>query len=131
MPTASSRHRKGSLVTRLLFVQVALGALILVGNVSAQTPDSLPPPGALKNMSLEQLMDIEVSSVSRRPERLSETASAIQVITRDDIRRSGATRLPEALRLATNLEVAQLDAQPMGHQRPRLQQPPSRTSCSC
>jgi iron complex outermembrane receptor protein len=110
MPTASSRHRIGRLTTRLLPVQVALGALILAGNVSAQTPDSLPPPGALKNMSLEQLMAIEVSSVSRRPERLSETASAIQVITRDDIRRSGATRLPEALRLATNLEVDQLDA---------------------
>ena len=76
----------------------------------AQTPDSLPSPGALKQMSLEQLMAIEVSSVSRRPEHLSETASAIQVITRDDIRRSGATRLPEALRLATNLEVDQVDA---------------------
>jgi iron complex outermembrane receptor protein len=61
-------------------------------------------------MSLEELMAIEVSSVSRRPERLSEAASAIQVITREDIRRSGATRLPEALRLAGNLQVAQLDA---------------------
>ena len=95
---------------RLLPVQAAFGALILVTSASAQTPDSLPSPGALKNMSLEQLMAIEVSSVSRRPEHLSETASAIQVITREDIRRSGATRLPEALRLATNLEVDQLDA---------------------
>ncbi len=55
-------------------------------------------------------MALEVTSVSKRPEKLSETASAIQVITGDDIRRAGATRLPEALRLATNLEVAQLDA---------------------
>jgi iron complex outermembrane recepter protein len=110
LPTASSRHRIGRLTPRLLPVQVALGALMLAGNLSAQSPDSLPSPGTLKNMSLEQLMAIEVSSVSRRPERLSETASAIQVITRDDIRRSGATRLPEALRLATNLEVDQLDA---------------------
>jgi outer membrane receptor protein involved in Fe transport len=83
---------------------------MLVTRAVSQVPDSLPPPGLLKQMSLEQLMAIEVSSVSRRPERLSETASAIQVITRDDIRRSGATRLPEALRLATNLEVDQLDA---------------------
>jgi iron complex outermembrane receptor protein len=89
---------------------VALGAVMLVTRARSQIPDSLLAPGLLKKMSLEQLMAIEVSSVSRRPERLSETASAIQVITRDDIRRSGATRLPEALRLATNLEVDQLDA---------------------
>src|SRR6185436_14103355 len=110
MPTALSRHRKGNRAAGLVPVLVALGALLFAGNLSAQTPDSLPSPGALKNMSLEQLMAIEVSSVSRRPERLSETASAIQVITREDIRRSGATRLPEALRLAANLEVAQLDS---------------------
>jgi iron complex outermembrane receptor protein len=59
---------------------------------------------------VEALMDIEVTSVSRRPEKLSETASAIQVITQEDIRRSGATSLPEALRLASNLEVAQVDS---------------------
>jgi iron complex outermembrane recepter protein len=110
MPNSSPRPRRGSLAARLLPVQAALGALILVSSASAQTPDSLPSPGALKNLSLEQLMAIEVNSVSRRPEHLSETASAIQVITRDDIRRSGATRLPEALRLAINLEVDQLDA---------------------
>ena len=110
MPNSSPSPRRGRLAARLLAVQAALGALILVSSAFAQAPDSLPSPGALKNMSLEQLMAIEVSSVSRRPERLSETASAIQVITRDDIRRSGATRLPEALRLATNLEVDQLDA---------------------
>jgi len=55
-------------------------------------------------------MNIEVTSVSGRPEKLSETASGIQVITAEDIRRSGATSLPEALRLASNLEVAQIDA---------------------
>ncbi|MCA1851871.1 MAG: TonB-dependent receptor plug domain-containing protein, partial [Beggiatoa sp.] len=64
----------------------------------------------LKKLSLEELMEIEVTSVSKHPERLSETASAIQVITQEDIRRSGATRLPEALRLASNLEVAQVDS---------------------
>lgn len=52
-------------------------------------------------------MELEVISVSRRPEKLSETASAIQVVTRDEIRRSGATGIPEALRLADNLQVAQ------------------------
>jgi iron complex outermembrane receptor protein len=61
----------------------------------------------LKSLSLDQLMDVEVTSVSRHAEKLLTTASAIQVITREDIRRSGATSIPEALRLADNLEVAQ------------------------
>lgn len=64
----------------------------------------------LKRLSLEELMDIEVTSVSRRPERLSDAASAVQVIRQEDIRRSGATSLPEALRLASNLHVAQIDS---------------------
>ena len=76
----------------------------------AQQPDTAASPGALKKLTLEQLMNLEVTSVSRRPEKLSQAASAIQVITQDDIRRSGATSLPEALRLASNLEVAQVDS---------------------
>src|SRR5918999_269967 len=86
------------------------GLVIFSGYAFAQTEQALPPPSALKKLSVEELMDIEVTSVSKRPERLSETASAIQVITQEDIRRSGATRLPEALRLASNLEVAQIDS---------------------
>src|SRR5947208_14405246 len=65
---------------------------------------------ALKRLTLDQLMNVEVMSVSRRPKRLFETPSAIQVITQDEIRQSGATSLPEALRLASNLQVAQVDA---------------------
>lgn len=64
----------------------------------------------LKKLSFEDLMNIEVTSVSKTSKKLSETASAIQVITSEDIKRFGATRLPEALRLASNLEVAQRDA---------------------
>ena len=75
-----------------------------------QTQPPLPSLSALKQMSMEQLMDIEVTSVSKRPEKLSAVASAIQVITADDIRRAGATSIPEALRLASNLEVAQIDS---------------------
>lgn len=64
----------------------------------------------LKKMSMEELMNLEVTSVSRRAEKLTAAASAIQVITRDDIRRSTATNLPEVLRLATNLQVAQINS---------------------
>jgi iron complex outermembrane receptor protein len=65
----------------------------------------------LANLSLEELSELSVVSVSRQPQLLAETPSAIQVITREDIRRSGASSIPEALRLATNLQVAQDGAQ--------------------
>src|SRR5436190_696272 len=68
------------------------------------------PARSLADLSLEELSDIEVTSVSRRPERLSEAAASIFVITAESIRRSGVTTLPEALRLAPNLQVARLDA---------------------
>jgi iron complex outermembrane recepter protein len=89
---------------------LTLSLLLGPGRAVAQTPDTLSGAGALKRLSLEQLMNIEVTSVSRRPEKLSATASAIQIITGDDIRRSGATNLPEALRLSPNLQVAQANA---------------------
>jgi iron complex outermembrane receptor protein len=69
--------------------------------------------GASKDLaqsSLEELMNIEVSSVSRREQPLSQVAAAVFVITQDDIRRSGARCIPEALRLAPGVEVAQIDA---------------------
>jgi iron complex outermembrane recepter protein len=74
---------------------------------AAENGDTVTPPSALKNLSLDELMGVEVTSVSRHSEKLSATPSAIQVITSEDIRRSGASSLPEALRLADNLDVAQ------------------------
>jgi iron complex outermembrane receptor protein len=55
-------------------------------------------------------MNIEVITLSRMPQKLTENASAIQVITNEDIRRSGATNIPEALRLASNLQVSQINS---------------------
>jgi iron complex outermembrane receptor protein len=95
---------------RAVCVSIALVLAVPGGRVLAQVPDTVPPPGALKRLSLEQLMNIEVTSVSRRSERLSSTASAIQIITADDIRRSGAASVVEALRLAPNLQVAQANS---------------------
>jgi len=63
--------------------------------------------GQLKQLNVEDLMNVEITSVARHPEKILEAASAIQVITQEDIRRSGATSIPEALRLADNLQVAQ------------------------
>ena len=87
---------------------IGLAFVLVTGSAFGQQPDSAVQ--ALKALSLEQLMDIAVTSVSKRPEKLSGTASAIQVITGEEIRRSGATSLAEALRLAPNLQVAQVNA---------------------
>ncbi len=59
-------------------------------------------------MTLEELGNIKVTSVSKKPERLAEAPASVFVITAEDIRRSGATSLPEALRIAPNLHVARL-----------------------
>lgn len=64
----------------------------------------------LADLSLEQLTKITVMSASRREESLAETPASLYVITRDDIRRSGANTVPEILRLAPNLQVARADA---------------------
>jgi iron complex outermembrane receptor protein len=64
----------------------------------------------LADLSLEELANTQVTSVSRRPERLSDAAASVFVITAEAIRRSGATTLPEALRLAPNLQVARVNA---------------------
>jgi iron complex outermembrane receptor protein len=75
----------------------------------AQQPDP-GSEGRLKGLSLEQLGNIEVTTVSKGPVKLSQTAAAIYVITQEDIRRSGVRSLPEALRLAPGVDVAQIDS---------------------
>jgi iron complex outermembrane receptor protein len=109
--TSNLRHVATFTGRKLLAISCLVLGLASFSRVAfGQTQQPPSSPGALKKLSVEELLDLEVISVSKHPERLSETASAIQVITREDIRRSGATRLPEALRLASNLEVAQLDS---------------------
>ncbi len=70
-------------------------------------PPDQDPSTKLKGLSLEQLMEIDVTSVSRRSEPVSGAAAAITVITGEDLRRSGANNLPDALRITAGLEVAQ------------------------
>jgi iron complex outermembrane receptor protein len=64
----------------------------------------------LTTLSLEALMDIEVTSASRKSQRLANTAAAVFVINQDDIRRSGATNLPDLLRMAPGVQVARIDS---------------------
>lgn len=71
-------------------------------------------PRELNSLSIEDLAQIEVTSVSKRAQPLSEAPAAIYVIDSEDIRRSAANSLPEALRLAPNLQVQQIDARQYG-----------------
>ncbi|MCU1228952.1 MAG: hypothetical protein JWO97_1836, partial [Acidobacteria bacterium] len=70
----------------------------------------LEAPEDLANLDLQSLMKLEITSVSRRPEHLSDAAASIYVITGEEIERSGATSLPEALRLAPTLDVVEVHA---------------------
>jgi iron complex outermembrane receptor protein len=64
----------------------------------------------LTQASLEDLMNIEVTSVSKKEQTLARTGAAVFVITQEDIHRSGATNIPDVLRMAPGVDVAQIDA---------------------
>ena len=66
-----------------------------------------PPPSDLASLDLEELAKIKVTSASRKPESLGTVAASLYVLTRDDIRRSAATSLPELLRLVPISEIEQ------------------------
>jgi iron complex outermembrane receptor protein len=70
--------------------------------------DNSDPLRELSRMSLEQLANVEVTSVSKSAQSLSSAAASIYVITREEILRSGVLSIPEALRLAPNLQITQL-----------------------
>src|SRR5579864_6822200 len=74
------------------------------------TQSSQNPPENLKQLSLAELGNVEVTTVSKDPQQVQKTPAAVFVITQEDIRRSGATSIPEALRLAPGVEVARIDA---------------------
>ncbi len=97
-------------------ISVAVAAMTAATAATAQDLSSEPDGSApatvedLRALSIEQLADIQVTSVARRPQRLADAPAAIYVIDHDDIVRSGALTLPEILRLAPNLQVAQTGA---------------------
>jgi len=96
----TSAHRWSALV---------LNALLAVAGTTALAAEPTRVAD-LADLSIEELGNIQVTSVSKRPERLADAPASIFVITGEDIRRAGATRLAEALRLAPNLEVARASA---------------------
>jgi len=94
---------------------MALSMYAIAGHAAAESgaPDVQKEPDVPKKLihsSIEDLMNIEVTSVARKPQKLSESASAVYVITQEDIRRSGMSSIPELLRMVPGLSVAQFDA---------------------
>ena len=86
---------------------------IVLQAAAASAADTVTKPGStadLSGLTIDELANIEISSVSKRAEPLSSAPAAIYVITREEIRRYGATSIPEILRLAPNLQVARVDA---------------------
>src|SRR6267142_1135858 len=81
-------------------------AAVLAANLGAQGQQRVPD---VTTLSMEDLMNMQVTSVSKRTQKVADAAAAVFVITQEDIRRSGATSIPEALRLVPGLEVARID----------------------
>ncbi len=86
-----------------------LGLVILLTtfNVYGNSPDT--QIDYLKSLNIEDLLKTQVTSVSKKPENLEDTAAAIFVITSDDIKRTGARNIPEALRMVPGIQVAHID----------------------
>jgi iron complex outermembrane receptor protein len=110
-PPARRYHRG---YPRNSFSPITLAALLLLAtplfcSAPLYAQETYQSPTELKKLPLEELVDVEIMSAARRPEPLSQAASAIDVITADDIERAGVTNIPDALRLGTEMQVAQID----------------------
>src|SRR5205085_10253388 len=94
--------------------RAAISALLITGLVNESRANSgekdQQTEGRLRRTSLEDLGQIEVTTASKEPVKASRIPAAIYVITQEDIQRSGATSVPEVLRQAPGVEVAQVDS---------------------
>lgn len=104
-PPATSRFCCGSDLAALGLLVLLTAATVALGQVENDGGDN-----PVKHLSLQELGNIQVTTASRKPEEAMKTAAAIYVITQEDIERSGATTIPEALRLAPGVEVARIDS---------------------
>jgi iron complex outermembrane recepter protein len=101
------RHYRSN---RISWPCILISTVIILPYQSAASAAPMPRSTAFHELSLQQLSEIEVTSVSKQSEKLLDAPASIFVITNDDIRRSGVTSIPEALRLAPGVEVARINA---------------------
>ena len=109
MKAIQANHRRLNLVRTMGLLVLWLGTL-LVGAEEKGAP-KIREPEDFTSLSLEQLGSIKITSVSKKSEPLAAAPAAVSVITGDDIRRSGALSLPEALRLAPGMSIAKVGSQ--------------------
>jgi iron complex outermembrane recepter protein len=88
----------------------ALMVLCLIASVAAASYGAIEMPMDLTLLSIEDLMAIEFTTLSRKTRRLTDTSAAVFVITEEDIRRSGALNIPDTLRMVPGLQVARISA---------------------
>jgi iron complex outermembrane receptor protein len=84
--------------------KLALGVLFALGSLSAAGSEDDP----FFDLDLKEVLNLEITSVSKKPQTVSRAAAAVFVITGEDIRRSGATSIPDALRMAPGIQVGQV-----------------------
>jgi outer membrane receptor for monomeric catechols len=94
----------------LAWIQSCAFVLIGLVGISVLPAWSQQISADLTSQSLEDLMNVQVSSVSKKEEKLSRAAAAVFVITAEDIARSGATNIPDLLRMVPGMDVAQINA---------------------
>jgi iron complex outermembrane receptor protein len=92
----------------LVACPLILSSLLLSQPLRAQSQPSAPH--SLADISIEDLMNVEVTTVSAKEQKLSNTAAAVYVINQEDIHRSGATNIPDLLRMVPGVDVAQIDS---------------------
>ncbi len=98
-------------VASLFAVALGAGALLTAAiSAAGQTAPQEGTPRDLTEMSVEELANVEVTTAGKKVQKRAEVAAAVYVITQEDIRRSGATSIPEVLRLVPGVSVARVDA---------------------
>ena len=94
---------------RAVAKSTTFAVLAMAAAYASEPPPGNSDPAVLKKLSLDELTQLEVTSPSKEPQSAFRTPTAIYVVTGDDIRRSGVTSIPEALRLVPGVEVARID----------------------
>src|SRR5882724_7661267 len=105
--TKRANKMKRRRTSKQIVLTGVLGLATAVVSGAEPAGTAVPEPG---DFTLEQLINIKVTSVSKKEEKLNDAASAISILSNDDLRRSGATSVAEALRLIPGMDVSRINS---------------------